>query len=272
MAANPSTRAPKVTHERPIPIALVNLGGLLPISLKSLANDLNRIKNQKLFSFHAVAEKVPLPNRTLPHGYTLRSLYALIKDKIKGTGYSFGIGITHEVLEDARFNWHDQKSGIGVITTDQSEVYNPVGRTLYQYLAYLVLCEALCITGKTQFEHSGRNYCLFDMCMEKSDIKKCLTNPFIHCTEKLKEAGFTDEDIESANGILAYVKRLRFTDVLQHVFTKPIVGILIGILVKSIAELIYSLPKLWNFEINLFFFLVIDWLLLREYMPKSRKK
>jgi hypothetical protein len=255
----------KAPRARPIPIALVNLGGLLPFNITKLANDLNRLKNQKLFVFHPIALSVDLPDRDLPHGYSLHSLYQTVSNALAGSGYSFGIGITHEILEDTRFNWHDTEKGVGCITIDQAEVYNPAGRTIYQYVAYLVLCEALCITGRTQFEHRERFYCLFDECLERMDLKACLMRPHIHCKDRLKAVGFTDRDIDSAEAILHYVKKRHFSNVLAVAFSKWYTGVILGILISSSINLFIKFPVTWNMGIVVLLWLIILIILLLQY-------
>jgi len=253
MVTTPPVDSPHVNPDRPIPIALMNLGGLLPIDLNRLAQDLNRARGQKLFEFHAVKMPVPLPGRDLPHAYSFASLFRTIKGNL--FAHSFGIGITHEVLEDSRFNWHDENLGVGAITIDHAEVYNPPGRSLYQYVAYLVLCEALCITSKTQLEHTDRYFCLFDMCTDREDIKTCIKEAHIHegCKRRLVSLGFTPHDLASADDILRFVKQISISHAVRETIENPFVGFLLGgLTVNLVSNYVSAMDDLIRGAITLF--------------------
>ena len=266
------TRNEQFPSSRPIPVALVALGGMSVSKVTKLAWELNHLKGQNLFDFGQIKHKVELPTRTLPHAYKLDDLYTVVKNVVVKNGYTYGIGLTLEVLENERFNWHSENDPVGVVTENQIEKFNPVGRTDYQYLAYLVLCEALCITGRAQLEHKEINYCLFDECENKEDLTKCMTRPHIHCPESLKAVGFVEDDLKSTGAILKYIEKRRFSDVFQHTFSKWYVGIILGYFTKSAIEYSKLLSGRWNLLLNVFLLLLIAFLMVKEYRPLFRRK
>jgi|GEM_PF-1845584 len=255
MIGNFPSSGQRVASQRPIPIALVTLGDHLPFKAAKLAHELGKIKNQNLFSFHVISSFVTdeeLGLYDIPNGYSKSHMLSAVKKALFGTGFSFGIGFTHESLEAANFNFHDEEAGVGLVTTDTYEIYNPKGRSLYQYLAYLVLCEAFCITGRKQFEHPERRFCLFDLCVNNNDIIKCLEQPSIHCNDQLLIAGFTQQDILSAEAALKYVKKTSLNQALRQSAKNPYSGFFLGALLMNIlAGYIASLPTPWPLVITL---------------------
>ena len=230
-----ATDAPTKTlvgPERPVPIALVDLGGQLPFKLAQLVAKLNRI--QSVFAFRVLDHVVghaEMGKYDLPHNHSDEHLFTLIRKRTNDAGYQYGIGVTHECLEKSRFNSHDQSSfDVGVITIDSAEKYVPLGRTLSKYVAYLLVCEAFCLVGKTHFEHPESYACVFDECHQKDDLRKCLRKPDIEddCKENLVNAGFAAKDVAGAMSILKFVRRPSFLHVIRQSAESPFSGFFIG--------------------------------------------
>jgi hypothetical protein len=224
--------SPQTAGNRPVPIALIDLGGQLPFKLSRLAAKLNR--KQKVFEFHVVKHVVShqeMGDYDLPHAYSDEHMFDLIRAITCKAGYQNGVGITHQRLEAVRFNSHDRtRYDVGIITIDGAAKYIPMGRTLSKYVAYLLLCEALCIVGRTHFEHPEVFHCIFDECYLKEDLRECLRRAVIEngCKEKLTLAGFGDDDLEGAMSILNYVRRPSLIHAIRQSIDSPISGFFIG--------------------------------------------
>ncbi|MFC1678715.1 hypothetical protein ACFL2T_00650 [Elusimicrobiota bacterium] len=166
-------------------------------------------------------------------GHSNKLLYGLIRQNIAGAG-RFGIALTHHQLEDNSFNRHDEKVGVGIVTIHGARHFIPSGKTLQQYLSFLVLCEAFCLVGETDFEHSGRvDYCLFDLCTDKDDLGLCLTKSYIDktCRERLARAGgFTEGQVAEAEKILDYTRSIDHSFALKKGLGHPVSSLLAGLL------------------------------------------
>jgi hypothetical protein len=233
----------KIPAGRPLKIGLIDLGGRLPQRfLDDLAKKLN--SRQSRFLFVSVVRIVDMGNYDLLHGYSDKHLFKLVEDHLRGTGPSHGIGVTHfPLLQHDAFNRHDQNRGIGVITYSDYKKYTPTNKDLEQYLSYLILCELYCIVGRTDFEHELREYCLFDLCRNKEDLRECLNNPQINegtvkCKSLLIAAGFAEDDIAAGEAILGFVKRPKLLRLIPNLVSAWS-GILIGLLG---GQLILELP------------------------------
>ena len=267
------TNVRTVISNRPFLIALVNFGEIPGVSLDKLAKDLNHTQKHtpKLFQFQAISGPTSLGPYDLPHNYSNAKLFGFITESFEGTGINYGIAITVEELELARFNSHDESLGVGLVTVYNHDEYKPPEKTLYQYLAYLILCEAFCITGRCHFEHDDKHYCLFDECSNKKDLRLCLEHPKIHCISNLENIGFSKIDVANAKDILAYVRKRSPKNALLKTFGNPVVGILLGGgSVNLLAGTIFTLPGLWRFSITgVLFFGIFIFFALNYVQPKK---
>lgn len=269
IASNPASR------QQSRRIALVDIGGRLPIDLQGVATKLNRLQTG-LFLFQVVTPPITnLGTYDLLHYFSDQRLFSFIKGRIEGSDFRFGIGVTHETLDKDRFNRHTEKEGVGVVTVDDAEKYKPLGKSLEKYLCFLILCEAFCVAGGEHFEHDERRFCLFDMCLKKDDLVTCLARPHIcpDCEERLENAGFSAQDIERAKQVLTYVGGTSPWDVFKEiVFTNPIVWFLIGGLSLGIlSQYIANFPTGWVRGIQGFLlvvFLVYMWIRYRQAQPR----
>lgn len=187
---------------------------------------------QSVFVFTAFDQKWDLGPYDKLHIYTDEHYYEkLCEIKQEQRGLDYAIAITSDDLERSVFNTHDEARGVGIITVSHYWDYIPPGGSLQRYLAFLVLCEALCLIGRYQFEHSRPAYCLFDMCRNKRDLTLCLTRPKIEdtCEKELRAAGFTDEQVDAANAILTYVGTPSLRQIAISGIREPGAGFLLGV-------------------------------------------
>lgn len=145
--------------------------------------------------------------------------------------YTYAIVITANDLERSVFNTHRELEGIGIITVSHYLEYLPPAGTLRRYLAFLVLCETLCIVGRYQFEHSQQSCCLFDMCRNKRDLTQSLSRPQIEsgCEAALEAAGFSEKHIDDAYAILSYVGTPSWPQIAFSGIREPGAGFIAGI-------------------------------------------
>lgn len=243
-----------VPQGRPWRIALVDLGGHLhmkQLSLDRIAKRLNSLQN--LFHFEPFGPAVThLGEKDRLHCYSDKVLWGFVKSHLTGTEYELGIGITHERLDQHRFNRHNETEGIGLVTIADATEYTPIGKTLEQFTVFLILCEAFCVVGRKDFEHPVVHYCLFDLCQEKSDQVTCLANPHIcdDCLIRLKNSGFLVKDFHEANKVLRYVGRTSSAHVIRQALSNPIAQfLLVSLLISIIGKLVAALPTPWPYRI-----------------------
>ena len=274
MVATQATVRVQVITNRPFVIGLVNFGEVIGVSLERLASDLNRAQNgkTKLFQFQAIRGVTDLGEYDLPHNYSNKKLFSFITQSLHRTGINYGIGITVEELELGRFNSHDESAGLGLVTVYNHDEYKPSEKTLYQYLAYLILCEAFCITGHHHFEHDDKHYCLFDECSNKKDLKVCLEHPKIHCVQNLATLGFGPLDLANAAAILEYVRKRSVQNALVKTFSNPVVGMFLGGgIVNLLSGAIAALGSSWSWAITSFLFLgIVLFFLWSYFQPKKQ--
>ncbi len=186
---------------------------------------------QGCFEFTAFDKQWDLGKYDKLHIYTDEHYYAKLRGVKKEQKYDYAIALTNDDLERAVFNTHREFEGVGVITVSHYLDYTPPGGTLRRYLAFLVLCETLCLVGQYQFEHSRQSHCLFDMCLDKRDLTSCLSRPQIEatCEKGLRTAGFSDQHIDSAYAILAYVGTPSWPQIVLSGIREPGAGFVLGI-------------------------------------------
>jgi len=175
--------------------------------LNDLCAKLNKVQEFGSFEFIAQKNHLPLPiHKDDLHGFTNQQLFDVLK---KQENFPYKIGITHLPLEGDCFNVQDINNGIAIITLNDIEKYNPNEKNKIQYLSYLTICAALCLVCEVDFEDQHKeNYCLFDFCIEKSTLTKCLEKSYIcdECLDKIAtilQKGNYKTDIEL---ILKYVR------------------------------------------------------------------
>jgi hypothetical protein len=165
------------------------------------------------------------------HIYTDEHYYRELRRAKTDRGVDYAIAITTDDLERAVFNTHKELEGIGIITVSRYLDYLPPGGSLQRYLAFLVLCETMCLAGKWQFEHSRHARCLFDMCRNKSDLTLCLSRPHIDddCEAALRSAGFKESHISDAYKILGYVGTPSWSQIVIGGIREPGAGFVLGV-------------------------------------------
>jgi len=237
------------SSERPCRIVLIDLGGRSRVNLQRLVKTLNS-RGGELFKFELSTPVVTeLDTYDELHCYSDERLFGVLKERIAHTDYAFAIGVTHERLNKQSFNRHNESEGIGAVTVADANEYVPPGRSLEQYLCYLILCEAFCVVGGVHFEHDEVRYCLFDMCLVKEDLVPCLQNPCIHkgCVRDLLDSGFSSADLREANRLLKYVGSTSLSRVISQAVQNPGSTLLLGGLVGYILRGLSAHATQWVF-------------------------
>ena len=168
------------------------------------------------------------------HCYSDKKCFDAVKSVIQGTGYGkvydLAIGITSQQIQEYSFNRHDHLSGVGIVTTGGADEYKPLSVPLEKFMTYLILCESCCIAGHTHFEHGVIHSCLFDMCYEKKDMIRCITEPKIckDCERDLRRAGFSKSDIDEVKKLLSYIKKPDIPYGIRKGFENPFAGFFLG--------------------------------------------
>ncbi|HEY3946542.1 MAG TPA: hypothetical protein VGL78_15045 [Solirubrobacteraceae bacterium] len=209
-------------------------------ALTEFAESLNGL--QDAFEFTGFDKQWNLDEYDELHIFTNEHYYDRLRGAKAEQHYDYAIAITSDDLEQSVFNVHREGEGIGIITVSHYEEYLPPGGSFQRYLAFLVLCETLCLAGKYQFEHSRQSHCLFDMCENKHDLIACLSRPQIElrCERNLRKAGFGDGQIEAAYAILRYVGSPSWTQIAISGVREPGAGFALGVATTLAAAIIIS--------------------------------
>ena len=240
----------RAKSDRPCKIALVDLGGCSRVNWESLVKTLNKHLDH-LFKFeHSTLAVTELGKHDDGHCYSDERLFGILETRIARTDWAFAIGITHARLPGHCFNRHNESEGVGVVTVASANRYLPPGRSLEQYLCYLVLCEAFCIVGGLQFEHDEQWYCLFDMCTENEDLFECLQDPKIQkrCRDDLLDSGFSEADLEEADRMLRYVGSTSPCRVVSQAVNNPASMLVLGSLAGYVLRALSGSPTPWVFS------------------------
>lgn len=132
-------------------------------------------------------------------------------DNHAGTNDNYTIYITERPFEDNWFS-HEEVS-VSVITTSSWERYY-APPSLQSYLAYQIAQASICAEAQLTEEmeirlcHTASNGCMFDMCVDKRDIKLGMSAGIIcpSCQAALRQYGLDDVALEATSRILRYVR------------------------------------------------------------------
>jgi hypothetical protein len=119
-------------------------------------------------------------------GYSLDQYFDALSATMTSLQSEYAIAVSAEVLTSGSFNREDPSRNCGVVSTHNYAQYRPAGVSLTSYLCYLLVCVALTL-GYAIDEHPKRGeFCLFDLCIEQEDFRKCLRHPHICEVDKDK--------------------------------------------------------------------------------------
>jgi hypothetical protein len=166
------------------------------------------------------------------HQYKDHQLFDPLEHRLAEMNFDAIIGITLQLLAQGSFNRHDAGRRVGVVTLAGASNYLPLGRTLEQYLAYLVLCEALCLAGEQDLEHSQRLLCLFDLCEGLQDLIDCLRRPDICQMDRdtLSNLNFTDPQMAAVDRTLHWIASTNpLTRMKQALESHPLISFVVGL-------------------------------------------
>lgn len=151
------------------------------------------------------------------------------------------IGICAEYLDESSFNRQDWDRGVGIVTTVDWEDRVPLGVTLEGYLVFLILCTYLCLRYEYR-EHDRRQFCLFDMCEEPADLKRCLSAPEIKdcCLPNLTGGArqLSDEDMTAYQSLLHDAGRRDIYEFMSGAFGSSANAFLGGISAAFVANIV----------------------------------
>lgn len=210
-----------MTLPRRYQIALVGIGAGLGDPVTALAKRLNALQERE----HLLAEihYIPWPT-TLERDAALDCQREFSQEKtydsligvVRNSEIKWVIGITDVDLGRSPlfFNGRDERTGAygkraAIISRRDWNTYAPPTRGEEQFLAYLVLCESICLIANYS-EHQTVRYCLFDKCSERADLKPALAHPFV-CEEDKAHLGTAHSELlPIIDCVLSFVKRRPF--------------------------------------------------------------
>ena len=256
---------------RLIRVALVPVGRRDELDLAHLAKQLNskQTANEPRFEF-AVALAVPLPKRKGRRLYEDTEILPVVKNVLRNHGgYQYAIGITSAPLEENSFNRHSCATGpeatrnAGIITIGDWKRYTPPGVSIEQYVAFLVMCESVCLhSGFEEWTHKPE--CLFDLSNEKHDLIVSLLHADIckDCEEQDQLQKVT-EFLPNVRRVLRWVHRVSFASLVRDAVGKPIWMITLGFAANALLNAVtakvldpVNAASYSNFNLNLVFAVV----------------
>lgn len=225
-------------------ITLVDIGGRLPdygVNLDSLARRLNSL--QRTFKFVNLAKPVrELSDAGDRRGFTGLELINAMCTYL-GNAHAPAIGITYLGINMGGHNFDCHDGHFGLVTIDGYKDYLPIGMRLAQYISYLILCEAFCVSTGKELEHAATRGCLMDKCWPPSVFRADLAEPLLCevCKANLIREGFTGADLTGAENVLAYVGKRSLAPTLRKALSHPVSAFLVGSLLMNF--LISSVQK-----------------------------
>jgi hypothetical protein len=128
----------------------------------------------------------------------------------RGNRWDHVIGLTGAYLERASFNRENADRTRGVVTVKEWKQFLPPGLDMGDYLTYLILCVASLQCAPLEFkEHTQPEGCLFDVCEDRDQLRRCLAGASVdHCAKRLEqEAGWSKEQVGLLQRTLKSVRR-----------------------------------------------------------------
>ncbi len=135
------------------------------------------------------------------------------------SSYDYFAGITHVRLTEDEdtvdegnrdyFTLSDM-SKISMMTLNHNiTTYNSPAKDIHQFLAFNIVGELLCNVTKTYLYHDKLNYCLFDECVDRGNVKPAIENSIIcsDCYHLLKKKGVSESVLRDIRQILDWCRR-----------------------------------------------------------------
>lgn len=225
-------RGPEHQH---LSIGLCDIGEQLPLSLLKLCRTLNRQQNE--FRFRVVGcitpEVLGRPD-VRDIAYSATRLHELLRNSGVADKCDYLVGVTHVQLAakppgsrkfDIPYFSLSDFSHVAVISVHDS-VAQCRGPTvnLYQYVAHLLVCELLILIAQVDLSHTEQRRCLFDDCVNLSDLRYCIDSASI-CTASitdLKKRNVSDARIHAAQMVLRWCSRNLLPFVVRFGVTHPV--------------------------------------------------
>lgn len=203
-------------------VALVNFGERLPsdFSLGYLSKKLNSLQNT--FTFEVV-RSIPVEVFGKPdfggQWYYFKRLFEILKKHPDFPNYDYFIGITHvRLTEDEEseddgnrdyFSLSDLEKVSLITLNGNITTYNSKTKDIYQFLSFSITGELLCNLAREYLYHDKLHYCLFDECIDRSNVKLSIEKSIIcsDCLHLLKQKGISESILHDINGILNWCRR-----------------------------------------------------------------
>ena len=223
-------------------VALIDLGGSLPLSLGDLTERLNTIQGG--FEFNVI-DTVTLDAIGDPDveevWYSTSSLFKVLKERPSVAEFDFIVGITHlpvartddsgKTIDTDYFSLSDERQ-LSIISTHANVmVHRSSLKSELQYVAYLMTGELLINLAGKDLMHIRPDNCLFDDCVERERLAQCMDKSHIctKCREMLREKGISDQTIGDVESVLNWCKRPTLSLALMYAFSHPLTVFLVGI-------------------------------------------
>lgn len=222
-------------------VGLIDLGEHLPFQLSKLAKNLNGL--QASYDFQEVG-KIPssvLNAQELVRGiwYDIPHLWKLVGDSAPYR-CDFVVGVTagrithkQEKPRAPDFDYFSRSDfkRVAIVSVNKSLLgYNSPGKTILQFVTYLLIQEVAIMTAKRSLNHFGSEPCLFNDCEDKGMLSTCIENGLIckDCRDNMTEAGIAGSVIASVGSVHAWCGKNSWSQALTTTVRHPAAGIALG--------------------------------------------
>ena len=230
-------------------VALVDMGERLPIDLNKLSGKLNSKLNSFEFSPAQSITAARIGDPTIAdEWHDVEILLDMLRTDSRLQSYDLIIGFTHyKITEKASppdSNHRDyfclsDFHKVSVISLNDNIVkFKPPGRNLYQYAAFLSICELLINLAKKDMVHSATNFCLFDDCEDRLGFRQGMEKGEIctGCLSKLEKAGVSRTVVIQAQKVLKWCKYNSLRHSIIQTLCNPIITLALGTAVGWTAK------------------------------------
>lgn len=223
-----------------ITVGLIDIGEWLPLNVVNLAKTLNRLQTSYQFDNAGVITSDAIGEPDVEgKWYDIPRLADLAKERRSGN-YNFVVGITDCRITHTSegppssdrdyFSRSDFKE-VAIISVNKSLLkYNPMGKTIRQFAAFLLIQEVAIMTAKKNLTHYGNVHCAFNECEDRDLLPGCIESGEIcaSCVAAIKKANIPDSTLTSLQSILEWCSRNSWRHAFGRTIQNPVTTLVLG--------------------------------------------
>lgn len=229
-------------------IALVDMGEKLPIRLRKLARKLSSKLKQFEFSVESITSSKIGDPTIQSEWHDVEVLFNKLREHPRTATYDILLGLTHYKITEKDpppdpsrkdyFSLSDHEK-VGLISLNESvSQYRPPAKNLYQYAAFLLVCELLNVLARQDMMHTAANFCLFDECEDRAALRQGMKKGEIctKCKSRLADASIPQDVIKQVTRVLRWCKHNSLRHVLASTARNPLTTLALGTIMGWAAK------------------------------------